>query len=67
MRQLGKVGRTMQANKLAKLLLNHTITHSGAERRTYLGMSQIGYCQRELYFRMRRGREWTTWEWFDAT
>lgn len=50
----------MQASKLGKLLLNHTITHSGAERRTYLGMSQIGHCQRKLYYIMVQGREWTT-------
>lgn len=50
----------MHTKDLAKKLLNYTITNSGAEHRTYLGMSAIGRCQRQLYHDLLHGREWTT-------
>jgi hypothetical protein len=50
----------MNAVDLKQNLLNWTLANSGAECRTYLGMSAIGNCPLQLYNNMIYGRDWTT-------
>lgn len=50
----------MDSKELKNRLFTWTLQHSGAEHRTYLGMSGIGLCSRVLYNQMLQGREWTT-------
>lgn len=49
----------MNADDLKQQLLDWTVRNSGAEQRTYLGMSSISECSLELYRRMLEPRQWT--------
>lgn len=51
----------MNATDVQEKLLSWTVAHSGAEQRTYLGMSRISDCSLSLYRELSTGglREWT--------
>lgn len=50
----------MEASELGRRLLNYTVANSGAEHRSYLGMSAIGHCPLKLYRELVYGRVWNT-------
>jgi hypothetical protein len=50
---------TSAALDLKCQLLNWTMANSGAECRTYLGMSSIGECPLRLYNNLVHGRDWS--------
>lgn len=50
----------MQARELRHELLKWTMANSGLEVRSYLGMSRIGECPRQLYHELVYGHDWNT-------